>query len=59
LGTSLCYLALRGRTIILDEIHRLQNPSEFLKIAADHYPEVRILAISNYLSVPLLNAGGM
>ena len=35
---------LRGRTIILDEIHRLQNPSELLKIAADHYPEVRILA---------------
>ena len=25
---------LRGRTIILDEIHRLQNPSELLKIAA-------------------------
>ena len=35
---------LRGRAIILDEIHRLQNPSELLKIAADHYPEVRILA---------------
>jgi hypothetical protein len=35
---------LRGGTIILDEIHRLQNPSEFLKIAADHYPAVRILA---------------
>jgi predicted AAA+ superfamily ATPase len=35
---------LRGSTIILDEIHRLQNPSELLKIAADHYPEVRILA---------------
>ena len=35
---------LRGRTIILDEIHRLQNPSELLKIAADHYPDVRILA---------------
>jgi predicted AAA+ superfamily ATPase len=35
---------LRGRTIILDEIHRLQNPSELLKISADHYPEVRILA---------------
>jgi uncharacterized protein len=35
---------LRGRTIILDEIHRLQNPSGLLKIAADHYPEVRILA---------------
>lgn len=35
---------LRGHTIILDEIHRLQNPSELLKIAADHYPDVRILA---------------
>ncbi|MBI5755775.1 MAG: ATP-binding protein [Nitrospirae bacterium] len=35
---------LRSRTIILDEIHRLNNPSETLKIAADHYPETRILA---------------
>ena len=34
----------RGRTIVMDEIHRLDNPSETLKIAADHYPEVRILA---------------
>ena len=33
-----------GRTVILDEVHRLPNPSEFLKIAADHYPRVRILA---------------
>jgi predicted AAA+ superfamily ATPase len=30
--------------IVLDEIHRLPNPSEVLKIAADHYPHVRILA---------------
>jgi predicted AAA+ superfamily ATPase len=30
--------------IVLDEIHRLQNPSELLKIAADHYPQVGILA---------------
>src|SRR5436305_120271 len=30
--------------IVLDEIHRLQNPSELLKIAADHYSQVRILA---------------
>ena len=30
--------------IVLDEIHRLQNPSQLLKIAADHYPQVRILA---------------
>ena len=30
--------------IVLDEIHRLPNPSELLKIAADHYPNVRVLA---------------
>lgn len=36
--------ARRGRTVVLDEIHRLGNPSEPLKIAADHYPDVRILA---------------
>jgi uncharacterized protein len=30
--------------LVLDEIHRLENPSELLKIAADHYPTVRILA---------------
>lgn len=35
---------LNGRTIVLDEIHRLPNPAELLKIAADHYPGVRILA---------------
>lgn len=35
---------MRGRRIVLDEIHRLPNPSEFLKIAADHMPEVSIIA---------------
>jgi hypothetical protein len=35
---------LNGRRIVLDEIHRLKNPSELLKIAADHYPKIRILA---------------
>lgn len=35
---------LRGRRVVLDEIHRLGNPSELLKIAADHYPEVKMLA---------------
>jgi len=35
---------LRKRRIVLDEIHRLQNPSELLKIAADHYPDVHVLA---------------
>ena len=34
----------QGRTVVLDEIHRLENPSEVLKIAADHFPGVRILA---------------
>ena len=35
---------VRGRQIILDEVHRLQNPSELLKIAADYYPETKVLA---------------
>lgn len=34
----------KGKRIILDEIHRLDNPSEILKIAADHYPSVKIIA---------------
>ena len=34
----------RGKRLILDEIHRLPDPSELLKIAADHFPTVRILA---------------
>jgi predicted AAA+ superfamily ATPase len=33
----------RKRRIVLDEIHRLRHASELLKIAADHYPDVRIL----------------
>lgn len=36
--------SLRGKRIVLDEIHRLHNPSEILKIAADHYSDIRILA---------------
>jgi uncharacterized protein len=35
---------LRKKRVVLDEIHRLGNPSELLKIAADHYPHIRILA---------------
>lgn len=34
----------KGKRIILDEVHRLDNPSQLLKIAADHYPGTRILA---------------
>ena len=35
---------LRGKRVVLDEIHRLGNPSELLKIAADHYRDVHIIA---------------
>ena len=35
---------LKGRRVVLDEIHRLGNPSELLKIAADHYPDIHIIA---------------
>jgi uncharacterized protein len=35
---------LREKRVILDEIHRLENPSELLKIAADHYPDIKIIA---------------
>jgi predicted AAA+ superfamily ATPase len=34
----------KGKRILLDEIHRLNNPSEVLKLAADHFPEVKIIA---------------
>ena len=30
--------------IVLDEIHRIENPSEVLKIAADEFPQLKILA---------------
>ena len=35
---------LKGKRVVLDEIHRLGNPSQLLKIAADHYRDVRIMA---------------
>lgn len=34
----------KGKRIMLDEVHRLDNPSEVLKVAADHYPTVQIIA---------------
>jgi predicted AAA+ superfamily ATPase len=36
--------SLQGERIALDEVHRLANPSELLKIAADHFPRLRVLA---------------
>ncbi len=35
---------LSDKRIILDEIHRLPDPSELLKIAADHYASVKVIA---------------
>lgn len=34
----------RNAVIVLDEVHRLSDPSRILKIAADTYPGLRILA---------------
>ena len=34
----------KKKRVVLDEIHRLPNPSELLKIAADHFPSLRIIA---------------
>ncbi len=36
--------SLRGKRVVFDEIHRLDRPSELLKNAADHFPDVRIVA---------------
>ncbi len=36
-------LGRRG-AVVLDEVHRLQDPAAVLKIAADHFPRVRVLA---------------
>ncbi len=36
--------ALRGKRVVLDELHRLDDPSAVLKNAADHYRDVRIVA---------------
>lgn len=33
-----------GGRVALDEIHRLDRPSELLKIAADHFPKTRVIA---------------
>ncbi len=35
---------MRGRRVVLDEIHRLADPAQLLKIAADHFPDVSIVA---------------
>jgi predicted AAA+ superfamily ATPase len=39
--------SVQGKRIVLDEAHRLPNPSELLKIAADHFPAVKIIATAS------------
>ncbi len=34
----------KNKRIVLDEIHRLQNPAELLKIASDHYKGTKVMA---------------
>src|SRR3972149_11964848 len=47
------FASLAGTRVVLDEIHRLQHPSEVLKIAADHFPDVRTIATgSSTLAAP-------
>jgi predicted AAA+ superfamily ATPase len=36
--------AYKGKRIILDEIHQIDNPAQLLKIAHDHFPGTRVLA---------------
>ena len=35
---------LKNKTVVIDEIHKLGNPSELLKIAADYYKDIKIIA---------------
>jgi len=37
----------KGAIVIFDEIHRLEDPSRLLKIAADAYPHLKVLAIGS------------
>src|SRR3989339_1221194 len=34
----------KGATVVFDEVHRLEEPSRLLKIAADVYPHLKVLA---------------
>lgn len=38
------YRALKKPTLVLDEVHQLPDPSRLLKIGADGFPKLRILA---------------
>jgi uncharacterized protein len=36
--------SLKGKRVVLDEVHRLADPSQVLKIASDHFPDVHLAA---------------
>jgi uncharacterized protein len=38
------YRSLTKQTVVFDEIHQLSDPSRVLKIGADHFPRLKILA---------------
>lgn len=38
------YRSVRKRVVVLDEVHQLADPSRLLKIGADAFPKLRILA---------------
>lgn len=40
----LFYGSVREKTVVFDEVHQLRDPSRVLKIAADEFPNLRILA---------------
>ncbi|KAJ8135868.1 hypothetical protein OY671_010919, partial [Metschnikowia pulcherrima] len=42
--------SVRGRRVVLDEVHRLPDPSELSKIAVDHFPDVRVSATGSSTS---------
>ena len=33
--------------VVLDKVHQLQNPSEVLKIAADHFNQIKVIAMGS------------
>lgn len=41
---ELFYRDCRARVVVFDEVHRLPDPSRLLKIGADHFPGLRLLA---------------
>ncbi|MBN2235243.1 MAG: AAA family ATPase [Opitutales bacterium] len=43
---------VNAKRVIFDEVHQIENPSELLKIAADEFPHMRVLATVHPLWLP-------